>query len=105
MDDFLIIAFRFCFEKYFFRYSDIIYKQLDVIPMCINFAAAFAIILLIERNPKLIPYYKYIQFLGKYIDGCNGIWTGSDELFTKFHSTFNLSRIDSIDSKIGRIVK
>lgn len=89
---------RWCIDYNYFKYAGDIYKQLDGIPMGINFAVAFAnlaIFILIESDPRLLNFKKHLIYWGRYLDDCNGIWKGSKEEFETFFTTIN-----SINPKI-----
>jgi hypothetical protein len=94
----IIIGLEYCCTNNLFQYNDKVYKQLDGIPMGINFAVSFAnisVFLIIESSRLLLPFRKHIIFWGRYIDDCNGLWNGSETQFKDFFTTMN-----SIDSSI-----
>jgi hypothetical protein len=105
--EYIVKGLEFCVENNLFQYMGQIYKQLDGIPMGINFAVAFAnisVFLLIESSPKLIRFLPNIVFWGRYIDDCNGLWKGSYASFLEFHQTMNQID-DSIQWTIGEFGK
>lgn len=90
--NYIISALEFCCSNNYFSYIDKTYLQLDGLPMGINFAVAFAniaVFLLVESSELLIPFQPFITFWGRYIDDCNGIWTGPRNVFDLFFETMN----------------
>ena len=105
--EYIIRGLEFCCKNNYFSYMDETYKQLDGLPMGINFAVAFAnisVFILIETSPRLLKYRDNIIFWGRYIDDCNGLWDGTREDFNCFWETMN-SIDESIQWTIGEFGK
>jgi hypothetical protein len=105
--EYIIRGIEFCCQNNYFQYLDEIYKQLDGIPMGINFAVAFAnisVFILIETSPLLLQFRHNIEFWGRYIDDCNGLWNGTRAEFERFFTVMNTID-DSIQWTIGEFGK
>ena len=105
--EYIIRGIEFCCQNNFFQYMDETYQQLDGIPMGINFAVAFAnisVFILVETSPQLLQFRNNIEFWGRYIDDCNGLWNGTRAEFERFFAVMNT--IDnSIQWTIGEFGK
>jgi hypothetical protein len=88
----IIDILLFCEKHSFIQYGGQILYQHSGLAMGINYAVAFAnlgVFLLIELNPKLLKFRKYIQYWGRYIDDINGIWSGTKEEYLEFFMILN----------------